>query len=156
MQNQQTIKEICKPYLAKNAHHETMVYNSKGVVCKRGNIHLELTESGLVLTNGWCTNWVILYGFNSRWAADSHAFTGNKIMRQRLDRIATKYTEEGTSQKWNTIQSKKTPHNGTMPATTARQNRKQGVTSALPIKASVRRYRPLERRGKTAIPTKWH
>ena len=98
MQNQQIIEEICKPHLNRNAHHKTAVSNSLGVVCKRGNIQLELTESGLVLTDGWGTNWVILYGFNNRWAADSAGFTGNKSMRERLDRIATQYTEKEKNQ----------------------------------------------------------
>ena len=62
-------------------------YNAK-VLLKSGKQTLELTELGqLVVTDGWVTNWVLLYGHSTEWVQDG-VFYINKPIQKELDKLA--------------------------------------------------------------------
>lgn len=83
---------LVQKYLKANSHQKTQVSDSLGVVMKRGNVTLELHPRGLVLTDGWVTSWIILYGIGNKWAWDA-SHTTNKEFYRRLDKIAQQYTD---------------------------------------------------------------
>lgn len=76
-----------KKYLALNAHHETAVSNSDGVILKAGKYTIELRQNDLVISDGWLTDWVIIYN-NGKWAHDGVFYNLSKKIKDRLDRIA--------------------------------------------------------------------
>lgn len=80
-------KALMVEALRRNAHHETRINQSAGVLRKCGGITLEVTRTGyLVVTNGWYCNWICIYG-GGKWAADFNV--GNAQVRKLLDAIAS-------------------------------------------------------------------
>ena len=58
------------------------------VLCKAGKQTLERTAAGkLVVTDGWLSDWVIIYDHTPTWAADG-LFKFNMPIRQYLNKIA--------------------------------------------------------------------
>lgn len=85
------LKAICEKHIKNNAHHVPYTGAESFVVMKSGATQLELHPAGLVVSGGWFTNWIILYGIESNWAADGHI--ANKAIRDRITQIAQAYTE---------------------------------------------------------------
>jgi len=50
---------------------------------------LEYTNAGLVISNGWMTNWIICYG-NGKWASDW--LVTNKKIKEWLDKNCDLYS----------------------------------------------------------------
>jgi hypothetical protein len=58
------------------------------VLCKAGKQTLEQDGAGrLVVTDGWLTDWIILYAHRPNWAQDG-VLSINKPIRQMLDKLA--------------------------------------------------------------------
>lgn len=57
------------------------------VLLKRGKYTLEKTTAGLVLTDGWRSDWIFIYKYNGEWAHDG-IFKIRKDIKPFIDKLA--------------------------------------------------------------------
>jgi len=57
------------------------------VLLKRGKYTLEKTAAGLVLTDGWRSDWIFIYKYNGEWAHDG-IFAIRKDIKAYIDKLA--------------------------------------------------------------------
>ena len=85
--------KLIQKYIDNNNHHSSNTTTGR-VIMKRGNITLEVNESGrLVVSDGWFANWLIIYSHNGLWAGDY--IVGNKAIRKRISKIASYAYDNG-------------------------------------------------------------
>jgi hypothetical protein len=69
-------------------HASQMNEDLKGkVLIKRGKYTLEKTTAGLVLTDGWRSDWIFIYKYNGQWAHDG-IFSIRKDIKSYIDKLA--------------------------------------------------------------------